>query len=212
MSRFLRSRVALVIVAAIVGASVSGVAISAAQEEEPEIHACVVWGVMFNVNDPAQCGQWKSLSWNHTGPEGPQGEPGASSPITQVLTKRNTVRAEISTDGIWQPLPGAELVVDVSEVPSRLLVDFWASVACFGPSREKYARALIDGVQVATVPLAAIPPSSTAQSEIPVSLKTSREVASTGSHTVAIEARVDSGSNCVIIEDLWHLEVDVLSP
>ena len=142
-------------------------------------------------------------------PTEPGGATGPGGVTLDAKLVSNPARIDLAGTGLWEPLPSATATFEVTTGPASLLANFWASTACFGAGR-KNVRILLDGTQVATGMLAAWPSTVTTQSEISTTVQGSKAV-TTGTHTVSVEVRIDTGSGCAITSDLWHLDAELLA-
>ncbi len=206
--------IVLVAVGVIGGATiVTGVAVgmtAGASGPSTTYYACLKAGRLTHVGTTAPtCKSTATqISWNSVGPQGP---PGAPSPVTGYSVIKGTERDTMSTSGAWTSLPEASLTVQPQSSPATIAVRFWASPACFGSGR-KYAQVMFNGAPGDTAPLAAYPTvDSTSQEEIPVSLEDSLPVSTSSPVTVSINIETDDGSSCVFTPGEWQMTVETVS-
>jgi hypothetical protein len=142
-------------------------------------------------------------------PAAPGGAAGPTGLLLDAKLVSNPARLDLFGTGAWVPLPSATASMIVSTGPASIVVHFWTAVACVGAGR-KSVRVLVDGTAAATGPLSYFPATTPSQTEITTTLQASRSV-SPGTHTVAIEVQMDTGSGCTVTPDLWNLQVELLA-
>jgi len=124
-----------------------------------------------------------------------------------VVTLANPSRADLVGTGAWVPLPGASIAVQTG--PGDVIdAEFWSSTACSGLGN-RYVRVLVDGIELSSAPLTALPAASAVVEES--TLVRGSTMAGSGTHQVSVETRIDPGTSCVVVPNYWHLRVDVLN-
>ncbi len=174
------------------------------------------------------------ISWNARGPQGEAGEAASprvvavadgswqpSTPSQPLVsgalfaqdndTCLGTVGYPCTTvlSADWTALPAVSLTLPATSQAATLDARFSASVSCFGTSVDKYMRIVVNGEPVGdAAPLAALPPMTPQQAELPVTVERTVPIAAGADHDVQVEVRVGSNSVCAMG---WHLIAEAIS-
>jgi hypothetical protein len=237
MKRAATSRVGIALAGLVVGAVIaSGVAwaVQSPVDGSGVIRGCYnpTTGA-FGLDVKGVCplkGKTTALTWNQQGPPGTPAPPrefatadgpwqpvAAGQPIASgelFAQSENTCSSIVGypcttvLGSDFTTLTSPSLTVSVAEAHATLDVRLSASVSCFGASSDKYVDILVDGTQQPDpTELAATPPLTNNQSEIPVSAERTVPVTA-GTHTIKLAAQVGADSVCAMG---WHLVAEAVS-